>query len=52
MTDDKFEEVRQAGATHRGDLIIQLGGYVGLRVFEIPQISPPLRDPPCKAIAP
>lgn len=40
MTDGELEELRRAAATHRDDLIIQLGGYVGLRAFEIPQIQP------------
>lgn len=40
LTDDELEELRRAAATHRDDLIIQLGGYVGLRAFEIPQIKP------------
>ncbi len=40
MTDTELEELRRAAATHRDDLIIQLGGYVGLRAFEIPQVCP------------
>ncbi len=40
MTDSELEELRRAAATHRDDLIIQLGGYVGLRAFEIPQVCP------------
>ncbi|WP_311170640.1 site-specific integrase [Halobellus ordinarius] len=40
MTDDELEDLRRAAATHRDDLVIQLGGYVGLRAFEIPQICP------------
>ncbi|OIB58159.1 site-specific integrase [Natrialba sp. SSL1] len=40
MTDRELEELRRAAASHRDDLIIQLGGYVGLRAFEIPQIFP------------
>lgn len=40
MTDDELEELRRAATSHRDDLIIQLGGYVGLRAFEIPQICP------------
>lgn len=40
MTDTELEELRRHAATHRDDLIIQLGGYVGLRAFEIPQIEP------------
>lgn len=40
MTDTELDELRRAAANHRDDLIIQLGGYVGLRAFEIPQIRP------------
>lgn len=40
MTDDELEELRRHADSHRDDLIIQLGGYVGLRAFEIPQIRP------------
>jgi integrase len=40
MTDDELEELRRAASSHRDDLIIQLGGYVGLRAFEIPQVAP------------
>lgn len=40
MTDSELEALRRAAASHRDDLVIQLGGYVGLRAFEIPQICP------------
>ncbi|WP_436347046.1 site-specific integrase [Natronorubrum sp. FCH18a] len=40
MTDAELEELRRAAANHRDDLILQLGGYVGLRAFEVPQIEP------------
>ncbi|MCG1004866.1 MULTISPECIES: site-specific integrase [Halobacterium] len=40
MTDPELEELRRHADSHRDDLIIQLGGYVGLRAFEIPQIQP------------
>lgn len=40
MTDDELDQLRRAAATHRDDLILQLGGYVGLRAFEIPQVCP------------
>ncbi|MEA1931178.1 MAG: site-specific integrase [Euryarchaeota archaeon] len=40
MTDDELGELRRAASTHRDDLIIQLGGYVGLRAFEVPQVTP------------
>lgn len=40
MTDPELEELRRHAASARDRLIIQLGGYVGLRAFEIPQIQP------------
>ena len=40
LTDPELDELRRAAANHRDDLIIQLGGYVGLRAFEIPQVRP------------
>ncbi|MDL0144712.1 site-specific integrase [Halobacterium salinarum] len=40
MTDAELTELRRAAASHRDDLIIQLGGFVGLRAFEVPQICP------------
>lgn len=40
MTDAELEELRRAASDHRDDLVIQLGGYVGLRAFEIPQVTP------------
>lgn len=40
MTDDEIEELRRSAADHRDDLVIQLGAYVGLRAFEIPQVTP------------
>jgi integrase len=40
MTDAELTELRRAAASHRDDLVIQLGGYVGLRAFEVPQICP------------
>ena len=40
MTDDELEELRRSTMNPRDDLVIQLGGYVGLRAFEIPQIHP------------
>jgi integrase len=40
MTDDELEELRRHAATQRDDVIILLGGYVGLRSFEIPQVQP------------
>lgn len=35
ITDDELEELHRATTTHRDDLIIQLGGNVALRAFEI-----------------
>ena len=40
MTDSELEDLRRAAASHRDDLVIQLGGYVGLRAFEVPQVCP------------
>jgi len=40
MTDDDLEDLRRAAASRRDDIIIQLGAYVGLRAFEIPQVHP------------
>ena len=40
MTDDELLKLRRAAATHRDDLVIQFGAFVGLRAFEIPQICP------------
>jgi Phage integrase family. len=40
MTDDEIDELRRAAGSRRDDLIIQLGAFVGLRAFEIPQVTP------------
>src|SRR6056297_833124 len=40
MSDDEIDELRRAAGSRRDDLIIQLGAYVGLRAFEIPQVTP------------
>lgn len=40
MTDEEIEELRRAAASYRDDVIIQLGAFVGLRAFEIPQVTP------------
>ena len=40
MTDEEVEHLRRAAASYRDDVIIQLGSYVGLRAFEIPQVQP------------
>lgn len=40
LTDEELEELRRNAKSHRDDLIVQLGGYVGLRAFEVPQIRP------------
>ena len=40
MTDDEIEDLRRATAGYRDDIIVQLGAYVGLRAFEIPQVLP------------
>lgn len=40
LTDDELDQMCRAATTARDDLICKLGGYVGLRSFEIPQITP------------
>jgi integrase len=40
LTDSEIEELRRATAGYRDDVIIQLGAYVGLRAFEMPQVQP------------
>jgi integrase len=40
LTDSEIEELRRATASYRDDIIIQLGAFVGLRAFEIPQVQP------------
>jgi len=40
LTDDEIEQLRRAAGSRRDDLIIQLGAFVGLRAFEIPQVTP------------
>ena len=40
LTDDEVEQLRRAAVSRRDDLIIQLGAFVGLRAFEIPQVCP------------
>lgn len=40
MTHEEIEDLRRATVSYRDDIIIQLGAYVGLRAFEIPQIQP------------
>ena len=40
MTDRKLGQLRRHAGSKRNDLLIQLGGYVGLRAFEIPQVCP------------
>jgi integrase len=40
MTDNEIKDLRRAAASYRDDIIIQLGAYVGLRAFEIPQVQP------------
>lgn len=40
MTDSEIEDLRRSTAGYRDDIIVQLGAYVGLRAFEIPQIEP------------
>ena len=40
MTDDELDTLRRHAGSKRNDLLLQLGGYVGLRAFEMPQIQP------------
>ncbi|MBX0287911.1 site-specific integrase [Halomicroarcula sp. F28] len=40
LTDDEIEDLRRATTSQRDDIIIQLGAFVGLRAFEIPQVCP------------
>jgi Phage integrase family. len=40
LTDDDLEELRRSCVSLRDGLIIQLGGHVGLRAVEIPQVTP------------
>lgn len=40
LTDEEIEDLRRHAASRRDDIIIQLGAYVGLRAFEIPQVTP------------
>ena len=40
LTDSEIEELRRATTSQRDDLVIQLGAFVGLRAFEIPQVRP------------
>jgi integrase len=40
LTDSEVEDLRRVTHSQRDDLIIQLGAYVGLRAFEVPQPRP------------
>lgn len=40
LTDEEIEDLRRAANSQRDDLLIQLGAFVGLRAFEIPQVHP------------
>ncbi|MFC6953544.1 site-specific integrase [Halorubellus litoreus] len=40
LTPDEYQHLKRAAGSYRDSLIIQLGGEVGLRSFEIPQIRP------------
>ena len=40
LTDSEIEDLRRATNSQRDDLIIQLGAFVGLRAFEMPQVRP------------
>lgn len=40
LTDNEIKELRRAAVNYRDDIIIQLGAFVGLRAFEVPQVCP------------
>jgi len=40
LTNEEIEDLRRAANSARNDLVIQLGAFVGLRAFEIPQVRP------------
>ncbi|MFC7026374.1 site-specific integrase [Halomicroarcula sp. GCM10025324] len=40
LTDSEIEDLRRAANSSRDDLLIQLGAFVGLRAFEMPQVRP------------
>lgn len=40
LTDSEIEELRRSTSSYRDDVIIQLGAFVGLRAFEMPQVAP------------
>jgi hypothetical protein len=40
LTTDEYEQLRRTTDSYHDELILRLGGEVGLRSFEIPQITP------------
>jgi integrase len=40
LTDSEIDELRRNAGNTRNDLLIQLGAFVGLRAFEMPQVTP------------
>jgi len=40
MTDDELDDLERVAASQRDYVIIRLGGRVGLRAFEVPQVKP------------
>ncbi|AAV47145.1 bacterio-opsin activator-like protein [Haloarcula marismortui ATCC 43049] len=40
LTPDEYKQLKQTAGSYRDSLIVQLGGEVGLRSFEIPQVCP------------
>jgi len=40
LTDGEIEDLRRATNSQRDDIVIQLGAFVGLRAFEVPQVRP------------
>jgi integrase len=40
LTDSELDTLRRHAGSSRNQIILELGGYVGLRAFEIPQVTP------------
>jgi integrase len=40
LTTNEYEQLRRTTNSYRDELIVRLGGEVGLRSFEVPQITP------------
>lgn len=48
LTTDEYEQLRHTTDSYRDELIVRLGGEVGLRSFKVPQITP--EHPRCEVI--